>query len=1030
MAFAYEVYCYYNVDTLEAVFNGVAMIINGGGYSTLVKIVLLLGMFTMAMVSLGTGKFEGMKWIVVVSVFYVGFLGPKTNIILVDRITAQPPKVVANIPLGLAFMAHFTSYTGDWITTTMESAFTVLPDSLTFGAGRISTNTGETHGLMFGAKLLSETRRAVIGDPNLRMDWYAFIRNCTIYDVAPGGRINIDTLQKSQDIITTLGDTSPARITTLYDPANPAGPAQVTCLEAHGYLKARLSLDVANQANVFGRSLNPNISATTPNAAVLAIYNTQASEITQLMLANSRNAVDTIQQAMAINLMDSSGAVIGQQLNDPSSVQIALAQAQAEATANSSYATMAKVAEGAMPKIRNVIEVVVYATFPIVMLIILVAGHRAGAPLKAYFMTMVWLQLWPPLYAILNLVVSIETAKQTIAAAVAQGGGLTIASAADIGAVSLSSQAIAGYMVMLIPVIAGAITKGGEQAMSSLASSLTAPSQQAASQAGTQAATGNLSYGNTSLDTHSAHNTAMNSNASSFRADAPTAVQVDGVGGHRYKISGGGTPTVDENKNNLVGTAALMNDSSQSHRRSSEAASVEAEKNASSIGKGATSIYQSVTGSGFDKMSGKGITFSNNSGTQTVNQQSLEHMKSVVAEDAKSVGMSETDYVQFQAAVKAGGNAGKILNNMAVGKGADRGGFLDGIAKALDIEGGSSETIGAKLEDKLSQTRKSSSGEAYKTLDTITSATDVSFNSSDTTGYSKKASQGLSASIANTKDARSSYERSRTKQHTESEAASAEEKVGRMLGTDVYSGSKLDKNLKGLGLEGGVFQFLDLAPAERLQYAKKLVDAEANGAFSPVNARFNEAQQRIEDAIPTGSPDSTFKNGEKIAITDHAANKSRASAFAPGFTSKELDGSQRYLMDLNQGNYADASGKIDLGNSSLTMAGNKLRSDTNKATSEKPADVAAQKVLDRLKPEGPEDYVNAANGLLYAADPALGALTYAARKTGEKAVEVLDRNTRIISDMAPQGNLGMPNTPENRALLEKYEQESKKAHGK
>ena len=60
MAYAYEVYCYYNVETLAAVFNGVASIVNGGGYGYLIKTVLTLGVIIMAVVSLSTGNFEGM----------------------------------------------------------------------------------------------------------------------------------------------------------------------------------------------------------------------------------------------------------------------------------------------------------------------------------------------------------------------------------------------------------------------------------------------------------------------------------------------------------------------------------------------------------------------------------------------------------------------------------------------------------------------------------------------------------------------------------------------------------------------------------------------------------------------------------------------------------------------------------------------------------------------------------------------------------------------------------------------------------
>lgn len=699
MAFAYEVYCYYNVDMLEAVFNGVAMIVSGGGYSNLIKSVLTLGVIIMAVVSLASQRFEGMKWLVVASIFYIGFLGPKSNVLLVDRVAAQPPKVVANVPIGLAFMAHFTSSVGDWMTTTMESAFTVLPNSLKFGSDPATSSPGETRGLLFGARLLDESRRAVISDPVLRQDWYSFIRNCTIYDIA-AGRIDPAALQTSTDVIAMLSNTSVSRMTTQTEAGK---PAQDSCNLVYPNLIRRLNLDAIKEANALGRYLNPNFKTTDPNAAVLAAYNTQAAEATQLMLGVAKNATETITQAMAINLMDSAGAVIGQQLQDPAAASIALAQAQAEASANSSYATMAKVAESAMPKIRNVIEVVIYATFPIIMLIILVAGHRAGMPLKAYFMTMIWLQLWPPLYAILNLVVTMETAKQTAAIAASAGGGLTIASAADIGSVSLSAQAIAGYMVMLIPVIAGAITKGGEQAMASLASSLTAPSQQAASKAGEQVATGNLSYGNTSLDNHSAHNTSMNKHDTNFAFKSGMMTTQTPSGGS-VNVGSDGATWGTEAKNDLLVRGGLAKSVKQSHEAAHESAARVLQSERAALTDATSAVLGHSSMFTMDAKNGVQLSDEARKGMTAEAVESYSKTATLANALRERAGVTQDEAVSLSGAVaagasigdaskallgKVGGKASKALRDLAddVDTGARLGGSIQGrksLAQEID----------------------------------------------------------------------------------------------------------------------------------------------------------------------------------------------------------------------------------------------------------------------------------------------------------------------------------------------------------
>lgn len=75
------------------------------------------------------------------------------------------------------------------------------------------------------------------------------------------------------------------------------------------------------------------------------------------------------------------------------------------------YKAMAKLAGGTMPKARNAIELVRYAVFPIILLLTLVAGHHGGSVLKMYAGSLLWIQLWPPLYAIMNFLMNVQAQK-------------------------------------------------------------------------------------------------------------------------------------------------------------------------------------------------------------------------------------------------------------------------------------------------------------------------------------------------------------------------------------------------------------------------------------------------------------------------------------------------------------------------------------------------------------------------------------------------------------------------------------------
>jgi conjugal transfer mating pair stabilization protein TraG len=88
-------------------------------------------------------------------------------------------------------------------------------------------------------------------------------------------------------------------------------------------------------------------------------------------------------------------------------------------------------------------------------------------------MSLVWIQLWPPLYAILNYVGTLASARNLAAAARMGSGaqGLTLDTAASIYQGAISDLAIAGYMVAAIPIIATAIIKGGEVAFQAVTAS-------------------------------------------------------------------------------------------------------------------------------------------------------------------------------------------------------------------------------------------------------------------------------------------------------------------------------------------------------------------------------------------------------------------------------------------------------------------------------------------------------------------------------------------------------------------------------
>lgn len=497
----WEVYAYWNTEQLEAIFNGVAAISNAGAYATLTFTLVLLGFIVVMGTAVARLRAEEpMVWIFFLTFFYGVLFLPKDDVVIIDRTAvAGAPRVVANVPLGLAFFAHATSKTGDWLTRSFETVF-ALPQEVRF--------TG--NGMLFGSRILRGAMASHLLDVGFNNDLMEYVKTCVAPDLLTGYK-NLETLMKSEDIWGELGDTNPARAVWI-------SGGTMTCPDGYTNLNNRLPAALQAAHMDMARLINPNAAMTAAPAALNGLLAAQipaAADI--LMRVSTANSLDFVRQAIMVNFWRDAPGSLAAAVENTSAAQLAIAQSQAQASANSAYLTMAAVAEGALPKIRNVVQIIIIAIFPIVLILVLMAGHKGGVVLKSYVMAMVWIELWPVLYAVTSYVAHLAAAPGVSSgligglAGVPAGPGLSLLNSINIEDTLLRDEAVAGMFSLLIPVMAYAILKGGEVAMSGLASQLMAPATSAAQKAGGEAGLGNLSMGNVRYDTFSARTTTANS---------------------------------------------------------------------------------------------------------------------------------------------------------------------------------------------------------------------------------------------------------------------------------------------------------------------------------------------------------------------------------------------------------------------------------------------------------------------------------------------------------------------------------------
>ncbi|UEC01787.1 conjugal transfer protein TraG N-terminal domain-containing protein [Burkholderia vietnamiensis] len=490
----WEIYAYQNSDSLFGVFNAAAAIHASGDYASAVAAVAFCG-FVAALIAYAFApeKLQGWKWLATVVLVFSVLIVPKVTIGIVDKTGGSAVKVVDNVPFGVAVLGSLTSTIGHTLTGLFETAFQVIP-----GIGALPAElTYEQNGLMFGNRLIRETGNVVFQDPAFRTDLVNFIHNCTTYDLVDGS-LDPATFSAADDVWALMASPNPARFSTLTGAGGSVGVD--TCPNVYLSLNGRLPAQIQRIQGRLAFQLNPTL----PGSAAASVI---AGQIQQAYLKNtianaSATAADIIRQNAMLNAIEDTGKIVGQKVNDPAAMVLAVGRAQAVAQVNATWLNYGKVAEQALPVFRNVIEAVTYAMFPLfVLLLLLTSGRETMMAFKGYAAILIWIQLWPPLYAILNYMASIYAAYDLAAAADLGTGAkaLTLQTSSVIYSRAISGEAIVGYLAISIPFVAWAALKRMENFGTALVGGLSG--LQAMLSGSTSASTvGNTSMGNVSMD--------------------------------------------------------------------------------------------------------------------------------------------------------------------------------------------------------------------------------------------------------------------------------------------------------------------------------------------------------------------------------------------------------------------------------------------------------------------------------------------------------------------------------------------------
>ncbi len=473
----YEIYTYGGSDYLIEVLNAIVRIMSANSFVTALKIFILFGFFTVICdVTLKGEATRGIKYYLSFLLLYNILFVPKVDVLIRDPlIQAHGDIKVDGVPIGLGFTAHVITTLGHWMTDIFGMNF-ALPNDLQYNK----------HGMLLGSSLVTDTLNFKISDITTAGNFNNYMIHCIIYGLKLG-RINYDDLIRATSLqeVFALGN-SGVLAYSISDASH--GKKIVLCNDTNDLVRSlekEISSAVRQQESLFNKKGNLNINS-----------------VDQYILGLQESTTKIFEQALIANI-----------ISDSAQSYLSLTGANAEAVTYAitkdnlqrKYSGLVQWLQAGkfLPLLKIIIEIMFYALFPVVILLTMLP--RGTQIFINYTMVLLALQLWSPLYAILNLIMTLEQRYRISNLLANSGMTISLYNRQAILDINQGIQIQAGFLAFLIPLLSFKIITGmhgwGEDMASGLVSGGSYNSSIAASDLGSASlGYGNGSFKNISLD--------------------------------------------------------------------------------------------------------------------------------------------------------------------------------------------------------------------------------------------------------------------------------------------------------------------------------------------------------------------------------------------------------------------------------------------------------------------------------------------------------------------------------------------------
>lgn len=497
------------------VLNAIAKFRNSGAFDTIVGFTMLAVGSYYALLMASSTTPDGWKVYFKKMLGMIAFVSilmmPKISMIVKDHVAKRPLRVIDNLPLAFALPVGLMEQWGFVMTKGFEQAFN--------WTGPKKTNLFSEYGLVFGGRLAKDFSESAMRDPEVVANVHSFVDRCIFTRGSIGYPFTLEEIRESKDLWRLVRSRTKGVVTkwTKYE----SGTRSLqNCTQGVTYLDAKLKTE---GNDLLSRLMKKYHYAPIKKTAFL-------NDISSVFSGGQRaDAAHVITHHLMLNALDDVA-------NQYAGIAYGTARAKTQYEANAFI--QGEVTNWNIAGMLALFKVIVYGIFILLVPMMIIGGFWSKWATAAFSLT-----LWPPLFALLNLVIDFAFDPAQI---VSFGALSSAQNKYD------SIGAIASTMTAIVPFLAFWVTRMGEGGILHMASPIMSAMSGAAGAAAGEVATNSRSLNNTQMGSESINNTSSNHHNSNFESVA---------GESSYNLSDGTMMKITGNNQQVINSGDGINQS-------------------------------------------------------------------------------------------------------------------------------------------------------------------------------------------------------------------------------------------------------------------------------------------------------------------------------------------------------------------------------------------------------------------------------------------------------------------------------------